>query len=213
VNNLPKVYDQKDNGDCVANAICYVVLQQTNNRFQPSRLFNYAISRILDRTSLNEDIGTTIQSATKALRKYGCCSENIFPYSIDVFTFPTIQAFQSSKQFSSFKSTTISQNINNIKSALQSFNTPIIFAILIFPSFLTPEVKKTGLVPLPNLKKEKSNGGHCLTMVGFNDNNSTFICANSWGSQWGLNGYCFIPYSYITNPDLVSDLMSIQLTF
>jgi len=210
--NLPTIYDQKDNGDCVANSICYVILQQTNNRFQPSRLFNYALSRIMDRTPLNKDIGTTIQSATKALKNYGCCSETVFPYAIDVFTFPTLQAFQGTKQFTNLKIIPIQQNLDSLKNALQTLNTPIIFAILVFPSFFNDQVSKTGLVPMPNMKKEKTLGGHCMTIVGFNDTNSTCICANSWGVSWGLKGYCLLPYAYITNRNLVSDLTAIQLS-
>jgi C1A family cysteine protease len=28
---------------------------------------------------------------------------------------------------------------------------------------------------------------------------------NSWGSGWGLQGYCLMPYAYLTNSRLASD--------
>ena len=44
-------------------------------------------------------------------------------------------------------------------------------------------------------KKEgetNSYGGHAMTIVGYN--NEGFIIRNSWGKDWGTNGYCIYPY-------------------
>jgi hypothetical protein len=32
-------------------------------------------------------------------------------------------------------------------------------------------------------------GGHCVTMIGWNDADSCWICKNSWGENWGEDGY------------------------
>jgi len=37
-------------------------------------------------------------------------------------------------------------------------------------------------------------GGHCVTVVGYNDNDQCWICKNSWGSGWGESGYFRIKY-------------------
>ena len=37
-------------------------------------------------------------------------------------------------------------------------------------------------------------GGHCVTVVGWNDNNQCWICKNSWGQSFGENGYFRIQY-------------------
>jgi hypothetical protein len=36
-------------------------------------------------------------------------------------------------------------------------------------------------------------GGHAVACVGYDEEG--LIIRNSWGSQWGLNGYCTLPYS------------------
>ncbi len=41
-------------------------------------------------------------------------------------------------------------------------------------------------------KNEKSYGGHMVTIVGYNDNG--FIFKNSWGEDWGEDGFGFISY-------------------
>ncbi|HYD81340.1 MAG TPA: C1 family peptidase [Paucimonas sp.] len=37
-------------------------------------------------------------------------------------------------------------------------------------------------------------GGHCVTIIGYNDNPGYWICKNSWGPAWGDNGYFNIAY-------------------
>ncbi|MCK4414393.1 MAG: hypothetical protein KAY32_12695 [Candidatus Eisenbacteria sp.] len=40
-------------------------------------------------------------------------------------------------------------------------------------------------------------GGHAITLVGYNDVDSCFICKNSWGTDWGEKGYFRIGYSQV----------------
>ena len=37
-------------------------------------------------------------------------------------------------------------------------------------------------------------GGHCVTIVGYNDNPGYWICKNSWGTNWGEDGFFRIAY-------------------
>lgn len=41
-----------------------------------------------------------------------------------------------------------------------------------------------------------SNGYHAVCLVGFDDSQSAYILRNSWGPEWGREGYCLLPYSY-----------------
>lgn len=38
------------------------------------------------------------------------------------------------------------------------------------------------------------SGGHCVCVVGYDDINQCWICKNSWGPNWGENGYFRIGY-------------------
>ena len=77
---------------------------------------------------------------------------------------------------------------------------------MVYESFMTQNVAKTGIVPMPDLKKEKLQGGHCMNIIGYDDTKQLFICANSWGKNWGNAGFCYMPYMYILNTSLASDL-------
>lgn len=43
----------------------------------------------------------------------------------------------------------------------------------------------------------KVRGGHCVSCVGYNDQQRYWICKNSWGSNWGENGYFRIAYGQV----------------
>jgi C1A family cysteine protease len=37
-------------------------------------------------------------------------------------------------------------------------------------------------------------GGHCVTVIGYNDSLQAWLCKNSWGTSWGMSGYFWIEY-------------------
>lgn len=37
-------------------------------------------------------------------------------------------------------------------------------------------------------------GGHCISIVGYDDNQKCWKCKNSWGARWGENGFFRIAY-------------------
>lgn len=208
--NILPVYDQQGYGSCVANSCAYSIAVQSKNRIQISRLFNYAISRIIDYVPLNYDIGTTISSACKALESYGCCPEQTFPHSNKPSDLPPLSAFKLSEPLNSFQFYSVPRNIPTIQQCLLN-GTPVIFGIIVYESFLSSTVVRTGKVPMPNKLRERKLGGHCVCMVGYNDSNSTFMCANSWGSSWGLGGFFFLHYNYIRDATLSLDFTVIKI--
>ena len=81
---------------------------------------------------------------------------------------------------------------------------PIAIGFTVFQSFESDQVTSTGIVPMPG-HHEKQVGDHCVVLVGYDDSQSAFIVRNSWGTAWGLQGYCMMPCAYLTNPRLSSD--------
>jgi C1A family cysteine protease len=58
---------------------------------------------------------------------------------------------------------------------------------------------------------ESQMGGHAVVCVGYDDTLQRFIIRNSWGANWGQEGYFTIPYDYLTNIKLASDFWQIDL--
>lgn len=209
------ILDQGNIGSCVANAFSLNISYITKNNTELCRLLHYELSRIFDNTPLNQDDGTYIRTACKILLNYGICDENIYPYTeknvsnYDLLT--PVSTFQNLKLFTKFQYIFIKQDIDSIKAALSNYNSPIIFGFLVYDSFMTSAVSNTGFVPIPNTQKENLQGGHCMNIIGYNDDIKYFICANSWGVSWGANGYCYIPYEFLLNPNLGFDFCVLSL--
>ena len=46
--------------------------------------------------------------------------------------------------------------------------------------------------------------------VGYDDHNQRMLMRNSWGWSWGIKGYFWMPYDYITNPRVTADFWTIR---
>ncbi len=65
-------------------------------------------------------------------------------------------------------------------------------------------------MPLPQ-PQEAMLGGHAIAIVGYDDSKQMFTFQNSWGSSWGDKGFGYLPYSYLTNPQLSSDFWTVRM--
>ena len=41
------------------------------------------------------------------------------------------------------------------------------------------------------------DGGHCVCVIGYDDNQGAWICRNSWGTGWGAAGFFLIAYGQV----------------
>ena len=212
---MPPVVDQGSIGSCTANAICSVVRferkrQNLPNDVDLSRLFLYYNEReLLAPWAVNVDSGAIIRDGIKCVVQEGSIPETEWPYDVSQFTVkPSDQCYADALKDLVIKYCAVPQNKVNLRVALfQGF--PIIFGFTVYESFLSPAVASTGIVPMPQ-DSESVLGGHCVSIVGFDNKNNWFICRNSWGDGWGDKGYFYMPYDYITNPNLCSDFWIIQ---
>lgn len=213
--NFPQVLDQGYLGSCVSNcmsnALKYLLKKTKQKYFQPSRLYIYYNARVLLMgLSPDQDTGISIKNCCSAVKKYYACNEKIWKYNIKNFNLkPSIEAYENARIIDEIRYYRIDNNLNSIRLALSS-GLPILYGFLAYESFESDDLAKTGIMKYPDIEKEKALGGHCVLIVGYDDDTRTVKCQNTWGTQWGNNGYFTVSYRIIQNENISWDFYIIS---
>jgi len=211
--HCPPVYDQGQLGSCTANAIAGAlqfdeIKEHKNGLSTPSRLFIYYNERVIEGT-VTSDSGAQLRDGVKTVAKQGICPEKVWPYDISKFAVkPPTLAYKDAAKDKATNYLRLSQAANQLKGCLAS-GYPFVFGFTVYESFESADVSKTGIVPMPS-PNEAVLGGHAVCAVGYDDAQQRFIVRNSWGTGWGMNGYCTMPYTYLLDPNLASDFWTVR---
>lgn len=209
-----EVYDQGELGSCTANALGgafqFGQMKQKKTNWIPSRLFIYYNEREMEGT-INEDAGAMIRDGIKSMADKGVCPETMWSYNICKFKKkPDQKCYTEALNNQVQEYLRISpHNLYDVKHCL-SEGYPISFGFTIFESFMTDEVARTGIAPIPK-PNESTLGGHAVLAVGYDDTKQALIVRNSWGKGWGIGGYFYLPYKFVSEPNLSADYWTIRL--
>lgn len=218
------VFDQGEIGSCTGNALAgaleFLEMSELKKNLvsQPeefglkfsniSRLFIYWNERVMEGDP-KQDGGAEIRDGIKSLATIGACEESVWSYSkSNLFNKPSTAAFSEASKHKITKYMRIN-NINDMKQSLAD-GYPFVFGFTVFPQFESEQMEKDGILQMPK-NGEQNIGGHAVMACGYDDAAKHFIVRNSWGPDWGLQGYFTIPYAYITNPNLADDMWTIRL--
>ena len=208
----PPVYDQGQLGSCTANAIGGAIefdqMKQKQAPVVPSRLFIYYNERVIEGT-VSQDAGAQIRDGVKSVNKLGAPPEAVWPYVISKFAQkPPTAAFTAALKHQVVSYQRVTRDLTQLRGCLAA-GYPIVFGFTVYESFESSKVAKTGILDMP-AKDEKVVGGHAVLCVGYDDGAQRFTVRNSWGAQWGMNGYFTMPYTYLTSPGLASDFWMLK---
>jgi C1A family cysteine protease len=205
------IEDQGKLGSCTGNAIAGAIelLHKRQNRtLDISRLFIYYYERKFIGT-VNYDSGAYIRDGIKACYTYGAPTENLWPYNISKFR---MQPHKTAIVDALKRKVTSYQRALDFNQVIDSITSgyPVTIGFNVYSSFDSPAVAKTGIMPYPNVNKERLLGGHAVLIVGYNKTNNTFIVRNSWGTRWGDKGYFYMPFQVIQNINMSRDFWVIK---
>ena len=210
-NKFSYIKNQGTQGACLAFALSSILEYLQRVRIPGKADFSEAFLYYEARKKAgqeDEDNGSYFVYAIECLKNEGICHENFMPYNeYDHTTPPSEKAFDDALQYRVTTVNTVNQELKDLKSALYN-GYPIVISVAMFSSFGNG---KNGVIPMPSKGdyqnyqySGQSHLFHAMVIVGYDDNRKLFIVRNSWGESFGDNGYCYLPYDYITDFNLTN---------
>jgi C1A family cysteine protease len=177
-----------------------------------SRLFLYKVTRNL--LGWTGDTGAYLRTTMAALTLFGVPPEEFWPYTVTEYEkepTPFLYAYAQNYQAISYyrldpPGTSREALLQRIKTYLKA-GLPSMFGFTVYSSY--GQARETGKIPFP-VKGDKRVGGHAVMAVGYDDElkikntgagaaetTGALMIRNSWGQDWGEDGYGWLPYEYV----------------
>ncbi|MFN6039931.1 MAG: C1 family peptidase, partial [Bacteroidota bacterium] len=198
---LPEIGDQGSTPSCVGWSTTYYALTitkrlekgKTFSPLNPWSPYNRHQTRKF-KTGCNS--GCWIEDVLLILQNEGCPTYD--EYDFKYCAQDSTRKIYSEKLFGWCR---ISNSRNQIKSALLN-NFPVVVGVDIMGSYedgsmlSSKYIDKEGILKLNMFESSSLGGGHAMCIVGYNDTlmGGSFKIVNSWGKDWGKNGFCWLRY-------------------
>ena len=190
------VFDQLKIGSCCAASLCgaleFLSIKNTQAKRTLSPMFLFYNARKMS-DSTQQIAGTMAAHASAAVMAFGVCDENLWPYSEDTAREqPPRDAYEAATKFEAVKYARLGST-DEVKATL-SGGLPVMFASDIGTNYYDAAARK-GRMPELNAIEGGRPCSHAMLIVGYDEDDKTWLVRNSWGEQFGERGYLRIPYA------------------
>lgn len=211
------IENQLNLGSCTANAgvgvLEYFERRAFSRYIDASRLFLYKVTR--DFLHWTGDTGAYLRSTMGAMAIFGVPPEEYWAYDVTKFDLePPSFCYSFALSYQAINYYRLDPTGSPTTAVLQRIKTnlaaglPSMFGFTVYSSI--SQAATTGKIPFP-VVGERVLGGHAIVAVGYDDNikikntnaggtetTGALLIRNSWGPTWGLAGYGYMPYDYVT---------------
>ena len=189
---MPAVGNQGIQQSCVAWAIAYA-LKSYQEKLELGQQYTFSPSYIYNQINNGLNAPTYVTDALNLLSDQGVCQMDEMPYNEnDWTTKPSATAKDGAKKFRiDFWRQVNVQDNKEVKAQLAA-GYPVIIGADVSKEFVNDGFEKRAAFIWT--EAGTSSGGHCMLLVGYDDQKAAFKVMNSWGKEWGDNGFAWIDY-------------------
>lgn len=191
--------NQGRQNSCVGWAVGYAYKtfqEQTDQGWNPdSKERVFSPSYVYNQINGGQDRGAQIYKAVQLVVDKGTATLELCPYT-DYKTQPTQAAVEQAKHFKAKSWGRItSGNVDLIKRHLASGD-GVVMGMPVYSDFvnLSPSNPIYGDT---SGDLAKVHGYHAISIVGYDDDKEAFKIINSWGTNWGINGFGWVAYDFM----------------
>ncbi|HUU28682.1 MAG TPA: choice-of-anchor D domain-containing protein [archaeon] len=209
---LPPVLSQGEQDCCVAWAVGYYCktyqegqergwdLTVASHQFSPAFLYNH--------NNDGEDNGSSASEVMKFLSEQGCATLEDMPYDVDDYTtWPEPSIYKTALQYRALSYSKIyneevnlnDTDIENMKQLLAGGEI-FVLSVPVYPGF--HDLNSTDYIYNAPAEGESEEGSHAVAVVGYDNTiggSGALKIVNSWGDDWGDEGFAWLTYDFIKN--------------
>jgi hypothetical protein len=201
----PAVGDQGHQGSCVAWSSAYGArtIEEAIRTGKDPNSIKFSPSFLYNQIGVDGCDGSLIENAMEFMTQKGSVGYDRFPYSDqDCSRQPDQQLLEEAQEYKMRGANRLSAgdrtdaiDLRAIKENL-SQGAPVVVGLMVGGSFMQPMMGQDLWVPTDEDRSLQGFGGHALCVVGYDDRkyDGAFLIMNSWGQQWGNNGFAWIRY-------------------
>lgn len=201
---LPEVGNQGRLGSCTAWATAYYGRSLLSNYSEnTSRVANVRLSPsyIYNQLTKGQCKGTSIGSAMQLLVDEGASEWDIFPYQstgCNVQPNENQRVNASEYKMNDYKILSGVNLVAEVKTLITQ-GKPVVVSMGLDKEFgKKDELGLTAYRP-HKVKKDEVYGAHAMLVVGYSNQNKAFKLVNSWGEEWGDDGFVWVDYEAFEN--------------
>jgi hypothetical protein len=194
--------NQGSTGACVGYSTAYGVLRWhyvsrsfMDENTRPSARFIWMANKETDNltsypTTFLDSDGTQTKLALRVAQKYGCVPDDLLPMEGPLSSLSRTKFYAMASRFRISSYHNLGRKLDDWRHWL-AFNGPILTRLGVDRTWDKATENKGKLnVYQPNTVR----GGHAVCLVGYTENH--FIVRNSWGTEWGDEGYAYASNEY-----------------
>ncbi|CAH1070303.1 C1 family peptidase [Candidatus Nitrotoga sp. 1052] len=203
---VPAILDQGTEGACTGFALAAVInflLHQRKLKRRISPRMIYELARRYDEWPGENYSGSSARGAMKGWERHGVCTQTLWPDHLHgANNFDQQRADEATLTPGGAYYRVDFRQVRHVHAAIHEVG--IVYATLMVhagwgqPGPSTVSLKAGASSKSPKIKipviqrKGNADGGHAIALVGYTSQG--FIIQNSWGKDWGKDGFALLPY-------------------